>query len=215
MLGIFKHVIIKIDGGSQAPIAGGVTGMSAMGIIEKRVTAGSYRLMDVAVASGRKGLYNYIELYNIEPEIKLGNSISDYFDSDVEDGVLTFFSRFLGCGDILHVEYWQDWKTRKELISGTPAIASRLGFKLFGLGFTWFKDWYIAEGGREGSLKLTAEKPLDEEMVRRNLDTAKKELEDYLKEERREETKDRAGKVLVRMAELMREPSVLLTPCQS
>ncbi|MHA1209321.1 MAG: DUF1122 family protein [Candidatus Freyarchaeota archaeon] len=33
-----------------------------------------------------------------------------------------------------------------------------LGYKLFQLGFTWFKDWYFAEGFWEGGVKLQGEK---------------------------------------------------------
>lgn len=47
-----------------------------------------------------------------------------------------------------------------------PPPVSRLGYKLFKLGFTWFKDWYFAEGFWEGRQKLQGEKPNDESRIR-------------------------------------------------
>lgn len=39
-----------------------------------------------------------------------------------------------------------------------------LGYALFRAGCTWFKDWYFAEGGREGDTKLQGNKPSSAEL---------------------------------------------------
>jgi hypothetical protein len=48
-------------------------------------------------------------------------------------------------------------------------------------GFTWFKNWYFAEGFMEGSPKIQGEKPLDENHRMRLLQEVCGEVEDFLK----------------------------------
>lgn len=63
---------------------------------------------------------------------------------------------------------------------GLPTVTTRLGFELFKRDFTWFKDWYFPEGFREGSEKLQAEKPIDEEHRLFHLENIEKELEELM-----------------------------------
>jgi hypothetical protein len=42
-----------------------------------------------------------------------------------------------------------------------PPAATPVGFALLEAGCRWFKDWYFAEGGREGATKLQATVPVD------------------------------------------------------
>lgn len=57
--------------------------------------------------------------------------------------------------------------TKRGLDRGYPPIVTPLGFLLFfagcGMGF---KDWYFAEGGREGPEKLQGFKPLDSQAAK-------------------------------------------------
>jgi hypothetical protein len=61
-----------------------------------------------------------------------------------------------------------------------PPVLTRLGYRLFLLGFTWFKDWYFSSRGHEGGQKLQGEKPLDDSARRRHLDRIKSEAELFL-----------------------------------
>jgi hypothetical protein len=57
-------------------------------------------------------------------------------------------------------------ETRQGLDRGYPPVVTALGFLLFiadcGMGF---KDWYFAEGGREGPEKLQGYKPINTRMA--------------------------------------------------
>jgi hypothetical protein len=50
-------------------------------------------------------------------------------------------------------------ETRASLERGIPPACTPLGERLVAAGFTWVKDFYVAEGGHEGPRKLWGEKP--------------------------------------------------------
>jgi hypothetical protein len=51
--------------------------------------------------------------------------------------------------------------TEHALRRGVPPAATPVGLVLLDAGCRWFKDWYFAEGGREGGTKLQATVPVD------------------------------------------------------
>jgi hypothetical protein len=104
-----------------------------------------------------------------------------FYGSEVERKLLGHLARHLGPGAALYVEYEGDEETREGLTRGFPPAATRLGFVLWRLGFTWFKDWYYPEGGLEGGRKLQGEKPLDEEARARHVSSMKRELGVFLR----------------------------------
>jgi hypothetical protein len=180
--------------------------------VSKQVLVGESILLDVTIASGRPGILNYIEMSNIREALNIsGNQIS-YFGSELEDTVLGYISGLLGRADLIHVPYYNDQETWHQLQSGVPPVLSRLGYKLSKLGFTWFKDFYIAEGWREGPVKLTAEKPVDEEMVARNLASIEKDVGRFLKSNRSEALTERGMTVLKMIERYRNQPLLLLTP---
>jgi hypothetical protein len=68
-------------------------------------------------------------------------------------------------------------ETKLGLDRGYPPVVTPLGFLLFGAGCGMgFKDWYFAEGGREGPEKLQGYKPLDSEVAWQRADSALQEL---------------------------------------
>jgi hypothetical protein len=71
--------------------------------------------------------------------------------------------------------------TRFGLDRGYPPVATPLGFLLFvagcGMGF---KDWYFAEGGREGPEKLQGYKPVDSETGKKKAGEMLMELSGFL-----------------------------------
>lgn len=99
-----------------------------------------------------------------------------FYGSQAEGRLLELLAGHLGPGSALYVEYEGDKETREGLVGGVPPAATRLGFMLYRLGFTWFKDWYFPEGAMEGGRKLQGEKPLHGEARMRHLLSIRKEL---------------------------------------
>ncbi|MGC8949287.1 MAG: DUF1122 family protein [Thermoprotei archaeon] len=119
-------------------------------------------LLSVKIFQGRKPYYKpWVEIFNINNELKINSEKIVYFNSDLENGVLLTFSHMLENGESIYVEYYNDVETKKQLDLDFPPVVSRLGHKLFTLGFSWFKNWYFPEGFMEGNVKLQAEKPVN------------------------------------------------------
>lgn len=145
------------------------------------------RLLDVKIFYGRPPYHTpWVEFFNIRTPTVLGGETLEFFDSPIEDELLTNFSQALGEGESIFVEYYEDEETRKQLGAGLPPPVSRLGYKLFMLGFTWFKDWYFAEGFWEGGQKLQGEKP-NRESKSRQLKSIYSEAKSFLEKQQRQE----------------------------
>lgn len=128
-------------------------------------------LLFIKVFHGRKPTYRpWVEFFGINSSVTLCGEVIDYFNSVFEDELLSLFSQFLGPAEDFYVEYYNDEETRRQLEVGVPPSVTRLGYKLFKLGFTWFKDWYFPEGFMEGGQKLQGEKPLDDAARNRQLE---------------------------------------------
>lgn len=120
-------------------------------------------LLSAKVFYGRRPYYKpWIEIFNINNEIKINNKNITYFNSNLENALLLFFSQTLDAGETIYVEYYDDMETKKQLDLDFPPVISRLGYKLYTLGFSWFKNWYYPEGFAEGGIKLQAEKPIND-----------------------------------------------------
>lgn len=142
-------------------------------------------LLYIKVFHGRKPYYKpWIEIFNINAKINLGEKIINYFDSVFEYKLLSFFSNYLNKGGKIFIEYYEDEETRKQLEREFPIPVTRLGYKLFKLGFTWFKDWYFPEGFMEGGQKLQAEKPINNEEKKRQIMQIKNDVRNFLKKVR-------------------------------
>lgn len=151
---------------------------------------GEERLLHLQVYFGFKPHYRpWIEFFGINNHLELGIKIR-YFDSKIEEKLLEFFSTYLGPGETIYVEYSADKETYYALIHSFPPASTRLGYKLFELGFTWFKDWYFAEGGSEGGQKLGGEKPLDEKARKRHLRDIRDEIISFIEGTEIEEGED-------------------------
>ncbi len=119
-------------------------------------------LLSAKIFQGRKPYYKpWVEIFNINNELMIDNEKIVYFNSDLENVVLLTFSHMLENGESIYVEYYNDVETKKQLDLDFPPVVSRLGHKLFTLGFSWFKNWYFPEGFMEGNIKLQAEKPVN------------------------------------------------------
>jgi len=130
---------------------------------------------------GRKPYYlPWVELFNIHNQLDIGRDIHFYFDSAYEKQLISYFSSFLDPAGRIFIEYYRDAETMYGLQSGFPPATTRLGFKLFENGFTWFKDWYFPEGFLEGGQKLQGEKTSDRESKNRQLIQILKEIKSFL-----------------------------------
>ncbi len=136
------------------------------------------RLLNIKVFKGRGFYRPWAEIFGIVPRVRVGRRELHYFGSEVEDAVLRLFP--IPPGGRLFVEYYEDEETWREMRHGVPPPATRLGYKLLKLGYTWFKDWYYPEGFMEGGIKLQAERPLGPEAERRHLREIREELERFL-----------------------------------
>jgi hypothetical protein len=68
-------------------------------------------------------------------------------------------------------------ETKLGLDRGYPPPVTPLGFLLFAAGCGMgFKDWYFAEGGREGPEKLQGYKPINSEVAKQKADFMLQEL---------------------------------------
>lgn len=94
-------------------------------------------------ARARPGLRAWVDLY------------------DVDLDLLEPIARALGPGASIMIAYGPG-ETERALRRKVPPAATPLGLALLGAGCRWLKDYYYAEGGREGHAKLQGELPLDD-----------------------------------------------------
>ncbi len=142
-------------------------------------------LLNIKYFSGRGPyLRKWMEIFNVK---------KNFYDSEMEDLLLNFISQEIKEGEKIFIEYINDEETYKFLFRGNPIYISRLGYKLFNLGFTWLKDFYFPEGLKEGLPKILAEKAINEEKRKEHLENIKKELSFFL-----EKQKDRKEEIILK-----------------
>jgi len=141
-------------------------------------------LLYIKVFYGRMPVYRpWVEFFSIDSDVKINGEIVDYFGSPFEDELIALFSKYIGPGGRIFIEYCNDRETTIALIHDVPPAVTRLGYILFNLGYTWFKDWYFPEGYSEGGKKLQGEKALDEEARIRHLRDIYYETDYFIKKE--------------------------------
>lgn len=104
-----------------------------------------------------------------------------------EDGLFDLLGMLIPPAGRIMVEYGFDdmshGSTAWALRRGMPPSMTPLGQLLWKKGFRAFKDWYFPEGGREGEMKLQAEKPFNKEQEKEMMARVRKRVAEY---ERRE-----------------------------
>ncbi len=162
-------------------------------------------LFYLSVYQGKQPYYKpWVEIFGINDDIYLQDGTINYFDTELEDIILNKISDNLGDGGRIFVEYSEDKETRFGLVRDYPEVVTRLGFKLYKRGFTWFKDWYYPEGFNEGGEKLQAEKPVDKKHEKNHHQRIKKEIKRFLEgdfedNENYQKAKDRAKEILANL----------------
>ena len=100
--------------------------------------------------------------------------------NSVGEALFQLLSELIPPGGHLSVSYTDHRMTARALLAGVPPAATPLGFLLWRSGCRWFKDWYFAEGWKEGGIKLQGEKPLNEARKRVNTQKIVDELTEFL-----------------------------------
>ncbi|RMH80665.1 MAG: DUF1122 domain-containing protein [Acidobacteria bacterium] len=116
---------------------------------EENITIGrgGKKLLYIKAFYGRRPYWKeWVELFHIEPY---------FFNSEEEDTLYSILAKHFRR---LFVEYYEDSETLRELKLGKSPENTRIGSKLRGLGYNYFRDWYYPEGWMEGGYKLQAEK---------------------------------------------------------
>jgi len=152
-----------------------------LGEVKKGAFAGvcsfSVRIDEHIIVSG---LY-YIGSKWIRPwmEIDYSPVTGAEFDS-ADEALFQLLSELIPPGGHLSVSYIDHRMTARALLAGVPPAATPLGFLLWRSGCRWFKDWYFAEGWKEGGIKLQGEKPLNETRKKENTQKIVEELTEFL-----------------------------------
>jgi hypothetical protein len=129
------------------------------------------------------GLY-YLGSKYIKPWLELDYSPLSGDETDATGEVLfQLLSELIPPGGHISVAYLDHKITARALLSGVPPAATPIGYLLWRCGCRWFKDWYFAEGWKEGGIKLQGEKPLDETRKRENTERIIAELHAFLNKE--------------------------------
>jgi hypothetical protein len=98
---------------------------------------------------------------------------------DADPRLLEPIARLVGPGGSIMIAYGVD-ETERALRRKVPPAATPLGLALLRAGCRWMKDWYFAEGGREGHAKLQGEVPPDGEHRARAEASLRAELTRFL-----------------------------------
>ncbi len=78
------------------------------------------------------------------------------------------------------IVYQNHNETKDGLAKRIPPPVTPIGYLLWSVGCTWFKDWYFSEGLLEGELKLQGNKPLNIKDRKRNLIQIRNELNTFV-----------------------------------
>jgi hypothetical protein len=147
----------------------------------------SGRLADEPLAQGLHNsgpfpAYNWIELTQYHPVQRFADHISDLAGEGLDRKFFDMLSELVPPGGHIMVEYDSRGHRASErmLTRGYPPVTSPLGFLMFRAGCRSYRDWYIAEGGREGPRKLQCFKPLNGDIRREREEQLRKELNAFL-----------------------------------
>ncbi len=132
--------------------------------------------------SGPFPAYNWVELIRYEAAPTFGEQAVDLAGEGLDLPLFQMLSALVPPGGHLMVEYDSPGQKASEraLTLGYPPVTSPLGYLMFQVGCRSFRDWYIAEGGREGPRKLQAFKPLNEEIAREKTAELRRQIEELL-----------------------------------
>ena len=107
--------------------------------------------------------------------------------NEIDIKLFKVLSDYLPPGSKMMIAYSNHNETYKGLNRDFPPPLTYVGFLLWESGFKWFKDWYFAEGFREGHIKLQGNKPINMENRIKNLLKQQDKINNFLKEGKRKD----------------------------
>ena len=120
--------------------------------------------------------FNWVEVLDYFPSLPLDSGGTFEVTAEVERALFERLASVVPPGGHFMAEYDSGARrlTARALAARVPPVATPLGALLFEVGCgVAFRDWYIAEGGREGPRKLQGFRALDDEHARtRGLEAA-------------------------------------------
>ena len=117
---------------------------------------------------GRKNYYPWVDFYYY-PQTSFLNNPVNINNEKLNETLFQFISNLIPDGGHMMVVYLNHIETNLGLQKGVPPPITELGYLLWNVGCTWFKDWYFSEGFREGDVKLQGEKPLNKTIQKEHL----------------------------------------------
>ena len=114
--------------------------------------------------------YNWVEVIEYRDHLLLDGGRAAAVPAGVEQLIFARLAELVPPGGHLMAEYDSTVRrmTARALNAGAPPRATPLGATLAAAGCgVAFRDWYISEGGREGSRKLQGFRALDDQHARR------------------------------------------------
>jgi hypothetical protein len=129
---------------------------------------------DEAVCSGliNRGPFpgfNWVEVTDFQGRLTLAGEAVQ-IPEGIDGNIVKTLGRLVPVGGHLMMEYDSPHRaiTAKALSQRVPPVATPLGGMMFAANCgTWFTDWYISEGGREGPRKLQGFRAVDTEHAER------------------------------------------------
>ncbi len=108
--------------------------------------------------------YNWVEVTGSLERVPLDSGDEVQIPEGIDLHVLTTLGTLVPAGGHLMVEYDAAHRatTAQALAANVPPVATPVGAMMFAAGCgVAFKDWYLAEGGREGARKLQGFRAVD------------------------------------------------------
>ena len=108
--------------------------------------------------------FNWVEVTDATNRVLMESGDEVEIPEGIDLQVVQALGRLVPTGGHLMIEYDSRWRasTARALRANVPPVATPVGAMMFAAGCgVAFTDWYISEGGREGSRKLQGFRALD------------------------------------------------------
>lgn len=113
--------------------------------------------------------FNWVEVTDFQGRFPLAGETVEVPEG-IDGNIVKTLGRLVPAGGHLMMEYDSAHRavTARALAQRVPPVATPLGGMMFAANCgTWFTDWYISEGGREGARKLQGFRAVDAEHAAR------------------------------------------------
>jgi hypothetical protein len=151
------------------------------------VADGDGRLCDDVLALGLHNTgpfpaFNWIEMTQYREVLRIGDETLDLSATRLDGTLFALLAQLVPPGGHIMVEYDSPTHraTERMLTLGFPPVCSPIGYLMCGISCRSYRDWYIAEGGREGPRKLQGFMPLNEEIKGEKTSLLRDQLERFL-----------------------------------